>query len=574
MDFYSYLKQNNVVDLVILNKLRDQAAMIRGTVFRGLYLLTGTEEEILSYQQLAELFEQVAVANGEHVTRVETTMGFSIDMEVYRNLGGVSTALAERILPLIKDDTKEYIALTNRPDDDSAMERLHRAYGNKVYSYGIAPRVIWGAIYNTFVQPLLVATYARQLSDSVGTANSSGDTAKDSEARRLCQMIINAGVATRASDARFIPTTDTCVVQFRVDGHNQVYTTVPRDILEKICNILKTDGKMTSSKPFDPVDGKVRYSPSNGTKKNDEIDLRISIIPSKKGSDLNIRYLSDKIYSFEELGMTPEHIKNYQYLLNMPSGMIVQVGPTGSGKSTTLYAGINYMKQSMRNIITVEDPVEITMDGISQIDVDNDKRLSFSDALKACLRHDPDVIVVGELRDETTAALAVRAANTGHLVLTSLHTNDAIGAFERMINLGVDPYSLGEVMVAVMGQRLVRRLCPKCKQEYRVSLKSDIARFYKLPNQDGDIRFWKPMGCIHCNNTGYRGRVAVNEILMVTPKIRNLIQRHAVRKEFEDCLREEKFRTMYSDGLSKAIAGITSLEELAPMAQDIVAFKG
>lgn len=575
LDFFGYLRGVEALSLPNLNKLRDSASIRQSTVFREIYRTLGNSDEIISFPKLVECFTGAMQQNGERVVVIENTNSYRLDEAVYAKLGGVSTKLAEKIIPLIDVRTDENILITNRPDDAGLMSKVQTAYDNRRYSYGICNRTIWASLYMFYVEPRLITKMATQISQDSDVSGNSMLATKDSEARRLYQTLINVGITRRASDVHFIPTSHNCIVQYRVDGHYRKYTDIPRDILEKICNILKNDGQMATNKPYEPVDGKVRYSPSNHEKPDDEVDLRVSIIPSKNGSDLNIRYLSDKLFTFEELGMTPSHIRNYKYLLNMPSGMIVQVGPTGSGKSTTLYAGLAYMHKSNRNILTAEDPVEILMDGITQIDVDGTgKLLSFADALKASLRHDPDVVVVGELRDRETANLAVRASNTGHLVLTSLHTNDSIGAFERLINLGVDPYSLGEVLVAVMGQRLVRRLCPKCKEAYRLNLKSSQARLFHLPNEDGDMQFFRPVGCVHCNNSGYVGRIAVNEILVVTPEIRNLIQRHALRIDFEEALRKERFATMFDDGVSKAQAGITSLEELTAMAQDTIAFKG
>ena len=197
--------------------------------------------------------------------------------------------------------------------------------------------------------------------------------------------------------------------------------------------------------------------------------LRFSILPAMEGTDTNVRYLNNKKYSFEELGMTERNVQLYKDLLSRPQGLIVMVGPTGSGKSTTLYAGLQYVRSvSLRNIITVEDPVEITMDGITQVSTNDASGLTFANVIRQFLRHDVDIGVVGEIRDEETAAEAVRAATTGHLIISSLHTNDSIGVFERLNRLGIDPYTLGDVLVAIMSQRLVRRLCPHRSEERRV----------------------------------------------------------------------------------------------------------
>lgn len=554
-----------------LNQLRDDAALHESTLFKYLYERIGTPKEILSFEQLAKVYCAAQVAEGAPCVVVKDTRGFRADEVTYKMLGGVSENLVANLLLLI-DSSGNRVAISMRPDDEAFDDRMKRAYKGQPFSYGIAVKTLYDAIFSMYIEPLLVARLASHISSA--TSNASSEVAKESEARNLYRMLIDHGLKVRASDVHFVPASYGAIVKYRIDGVYNYYTTIQKDVLEKICNILKSDGKMATSKPYEPIDGKVRYSPSNKQVEGDEIDLRVSIIPAKGGTSLNIRYLSEKLFTFEELGMSPARIADYKYLLDMPSGLIVQVGPTGSGKSTTLYAGLSYVHQSMRNIITAEDPVEIMMDGITQIDVDHQNRLGFAEVLVACLRHDPDVIVVGELRDGETADIAIRGSNTGHLVLTSLHTNDSIGAFERLINMGVNPYSLGEAICAVMGQRLVRRLCPHCKQAYKLDLMSDEARKFHLPKRDERVTFYKPVGCAACRNTGYNGRIAVNEVLVVTPKIRELIQRHALRREYEDELRRNGFHSMYADAMDKAYAGITSLEELVKFAQDNIAFKG
>lgn len=572
---FEYLRDNAILDQKALSELRDNAAIAKRTTFQELLVNGKSEHYNIDFAKLAEVSKKAAENSGNELVVLEQTAGLGCDREVYEAMGGLTESIAKQFIPLRSRESGKRIAVMLCPDNEVLMDRITRAYKGSAFCIGICDLGMWGSLYRMYVEPLLLGRMAFTFSSTIDSSTAISDKSKDSDARKLYTKLLNVGVAQRASDVHFLPCTNECKVLFRIDGHNHEYTTIPKDVAERIANILKADGAITAPNPHMPLDGKVRFSPSQGEKPNDEVDLRVSIIPTRAGSDLNVRYLSEKLYTFEELGMSSENISQYKELLELPSGMVIQVGPTGSGKSTTLYAGLSYIHNTLRNIITIEDPVEILMDGISQIDVNADNKggLTFSEALKACLRHDPDVVVVGELRDNATAFEAVRAANTGHLVLTSLHTNDSIGAFERMINLGIDPYSLGDVMAAVMGQRLVRLLCPYCKQEYMFDLKSDAARFYKLPNEDRQIKLYRPVGCVHCNNTGYHGRVAINEILLVDSGLRQLIQKHAMRSYFEDYLRKSGFRSMYQDGINKVIAGITSLEEMTMYAKDMIAFK-
>lgn len=576
MKLFEYLRDNEVFDQRTLSELRDNSALAKRSTYQEIYRVREGTSYSVSFERLAELSVAAAKHGGEELEVLTATAGLVCDKPVYDAMGGLSDNIVKQLIPLRERTTGRRLAVTVCPDNAVFMERVFRAYRGQAYTPAICTPEMWDSIYGMYVEPLLLGYMAYAFSSTTDNSTAISDKSKESEARKLYTKLLNVGITQRASDVHFLPCTDECKVLFRIDGDNHEYTSVPKDVAERIANILKADGAITVPSPHMPVDGKVRFSPSQGAAPDDEVDLRVSIIPTHAGSDLNVRYLSEKLYTFEELGMTSQNIDLYKSILELPSGLVVQVGPTGSGKSTTLYAGLNHIHTSLRNIITIEDPVEIQMDGISQVDVNADNKggLTFSAALKACLRHDPDVVVVGELRDEATAFEAVRAANTGHLVLTSLHTNDSIGAFERLVNLGIDPYSLGEVMAAVMGQRLVRRLCPHCKKKVMLDMKSDIAKFYRFPPEDVELPIYQAVGCVHCNNTGYRGRVAINEIMIVDSGIRQLIQKHAMRSYFEEYLKEANFRTMYQDGLSKVLDGITSLDELTMYAKDVIAFKG
>ena len=568
----SYLKEHQLLDNNVLTKLRDKSALSRTSAYNEVWRDATAEIYGVDYMKLEEWMSEAAKAAGIPLTVFSDTKGYEPDLDHYGKIGGVSEDNKEQYLLLREVGAGRKFIVTTRPDDPSMRGYLKGHYSGEEFSYGICTPAIYQSLYSFYIEPLLVSKAANIVSLS-NNALSALDAAKDSEGRRLWRRLMNVGLDRHASDIHFIPMTKACRVLYRIDGTNVPYTEIPLDVMERIGNILKTEAKVQVKNPKDPIDGKARYSPSGSPEDPNALDIRLSIIPAKAGSDINIRYLPEKLYTFEEIGMTKENIARYKSLLKLPSGLIVQVGPTGSGKSTTLYAGLSHISHDNLNIITAEDPVEILMDGISQIDVD-DTHLTFEMALKAMLRHDPDVIVVGELRDKATAELAVRAANTGHLVLTSLHTNDSIGAFERMINMGVDNYALGEVVAAVMGQRLVKRLCPHCKMPYKLKYNTPTAAFYGLHQEEGEGTFYRPRGCVHCKNTGYAGRVAINEILVVDSELRMAIQRHSVRRVFEEHLRRTGFRTMYRDGLQKAIEGITSLEELTPYASDAIAFKG
>jgi len=272
---------------------------------------------------------------------------------------------------------------------------------------------------------------------------------------------------------------------------------------------------------------------------------------------------------FDSLGFTPEQRARLQKELSMTHGMVIVTGPTGSGKTTTLYTALNSLNTEQRKVITVEDPVEYNLEGINQIQVNASIGLDFASALRSIVRQDPDVIMVGEMRDLETARICVQSALTGHLVLSTLHTNDAAGSVTRLLEMGTEDYLLNSTLNVILAQRLVRLLCGHCKQPYeaeaRIIEEFDLQRI--LP-ADQSLNLHKAVGCEHCANTGYRGRVGIIEILTVSDKIRSLILRHASAGEIEAVAREEGMATMFEDGCLKATQGLTTLEEVARVIQE------
>lgn len=571
MDLRSYLQTNPVLSEERLRDAVSNAAKTRRTLFEELIKNCG------QYETDEATVLQWAEAAGEGEVRiVTTTKGLNTYLQGYRDLGGVETCLAAQILSVTdEDDTIVYIMM--RPDDPALLHRIDRVMNGVPYSIAVTTSFIFGTIKDTYVEPLRIEALSSSLSDAAEAARATrqGGEKRESEARTIYNRILNLGIARGASDIHIMPLQGTCNILYRIDGVNYKLMDIPKEIGDRISNILCTDAGVQRRGELTAADGKVRYIPQGDDRPDDKPrDLRFSLLPSTKGIDINVRYLNDKTYTFEQLGMTPKNEQLYKELLARPQGLIMQVGPTGSGKSTTLYAGLQFVRtQNLRNIITVEDPVEITMDGITQVTTNDASGLTFANVIRQFLRHDVDIGVVGEIRDEETALEAVRAATTGHLVISSLHTNDAIGVFERLIRLGIDPYTLGDVLVAIMSQRLVRRLCPHCKEKYEMELNTPRARFFDLPTGEGTMPFYRAVGCEHCHNMGYAGRIATNEILQIDNTIRHLIQTHAPRQEYETYLRSKGYETMYQDALGKAKLGLTSLEELEPMKADTLAFK-
>lgn len=570
MTFGEFLRDKEILDAKTYEQFDMIAQMgsdsFYQTIRRDLSSVGGTEEELMDL--FCEYDKEFGI--------LYTSKGLTVDMDVIKLLGGTQLITSLKAMPL-RDREHNLLLVFYVPDERYNLSLIQQKLERHKYKKYVCTEDLWLAMWSIYMSPIMLAAQASKLSSIQTVTNET--QSQTSEAKSLFMQFIIEGYQMRASDIHFIPCSNHCDLQYRVDGVNFLYCTIPSDVLSKVNNLLRQN--VASAKPYQPIDGKLSYRmPTDG--KN--VDLRFSIIPGMFGADINIRFLSNEKMTFEELGMTPVNIQRYKSILDLPQGLVVMVGPTGSGKTTTLYSGLSYIRESMANIIAIEDPVEITMEGITQINVssaNNDEigHLTFPEALKASLRHDPDVIVVGEIRDNATAEEALRAATTGHLVIASLHTNDSISVIERLRHMGLESYALGEVLVAIMGQRLVRRLCPKCKEEYVFTVGHADHLKWGLP-EGKTYTLYKPVGCEYCSNKGYRGRIAINEILEVDTDLRDLIQRHVMRSEIEQYLsipREDgssKFVSMYSDGMHKVISGVTSLAELERLARDRTAFKG
>ncbi|MGL5862440.1 MAG: GspE/PulE family protein, partial [Phycicoccus sp.] len=308
-----------------------------------------------------------------------------------------------------------------------------------------------------------------------------------------------------------------------------------------------------------PQDG--RMSVRHGGR---QIDLRVATLPTVWGEKVVMRILDNSAtkVSMDQLGLSPRNAKAYQESYTKPYGMILVTGPTGSGKSTTLYATLNAVSRPEINVITVEDPVEYRLPGINQVQVNNKAGLTFASALRSILRSDPDVVLLGEIRDHETAQIAIEASLTGHLVLSTLHTNDAPSAVTRLTEMGIEPFLVGSALDCVVAQRLARRLCDRCKQPY-VHDPEDLVhlRFTTDPTVPSP-ELWQPVGCSSCSNTGYRGRLALHEIMTVTEDIERLAVAHASSAEINKVAIAQGMTTLRMDGWQKAMAGITSIEEI------------
>ncbi len=374
---------------------------------------------------------------------------------------------------------------------------------------------------------------------------------------RMVNLIISQAITDKASDIHIEPEAKTVRVRYRVDGVLHEIMTTPKHIQAPMVSRLKIMASMDIAERRIPLDGKIHL-----THDGREFDLRVSTIPTVHGEKTVMRILDKNSVQLglNKLGFLHDNLQLWESLVEKPYGMLLVTGPTGSGKSTTLYSCLNKLNQGERNLTTVEDPVEYQIAGINQVQTNNKAGLNFATALRSFLRQDPDILMVGEIRDGETAKIAVEAALTGHLVLSTLHTNDACGAISRLTEMGVEPFLVSSALVGVLAQRLARQICPNCKESYRPQ--QDAIRKLGLNlDRESEINFYKGRGCEHCKTTGYRGRSGIHEVLTITDRVRALILANASSSEIRQAAVEDGMQTMQHDAIQKVLQGHTSLEE-------------
>lgn len=384
----------------------------------------------------------------------------------------------------------------------------------------------------------------------------------DRPAVQLANMIITQAVSSRATDVHFEVYENSMRIRFRIDGVLHDIMHPPRRMHAALVSRIKVMANMDIAERRVPQDGRMTLEV-----KNRKIDVRVASLPTTFGERITLRLLdrSAEMFSLEDLGVTEEMLQVYREALSLPYGFILVTGPTGSGKSTTLYASLQTLDREEKNIITLEDPVERQIEEISQVQINPKAGLTFATGLRSILRCDPDVIMMGEIRDEETARIAVESALTGHLVFATLHTNDAAGAVSRLTEMDIEPYLTASSVACVVAQRLARLLCSRCKEAYRMPREhvEEIEGFSLVSGEDYlDLYRAKPGGCAHCHNTGYSGRIGLFEVLPMSEALQQMTLDKASTAEIREQAISEGVRTLRQDGLEKVRQGITSLEEV------------
>ncbi|MED9823631.1 MAG: GspE/PulE family protein [Blautia faecis] len=390
-----------------------------------------------------------------------------------------------------------------------------------------------------------------------GAADDDTDTdVSDAPIVQLVRSLIEQAIRQRASDVHIEALENKVRIRYRIDGALYERMVYDNSLLPAISTRIKILGGMDISEKRKPQDGRMSIMVDR-----QDYDIRISSLPTVHGEKIVMR-LSSKLNltrNKKDLGLPPDEMERFNHMLASPFGIILVTGPTGSGKSTTLYTALSELNKEAVNIVTVEDPVEADIEGINQVQVNNKVDLNFASALRSILRQDPDIIMIGEIRDRETAAIAVQASITGHLVVSTLHTNNAVGTLNRMADMGVERYLIADSVVGVIAQRLVRKLCSHCKKMRPAT--SEEKRVLRMNTQE-DVNVYEPCGCDFCSHTGYYGRIGVFEIMEVNDEIRDLIAENGTTEELERAARNSGMRTLRENGINYVLNGTTSVEEM------------
>ncbi len=512
------------------------------------------EQDLLKPQEIGQL-----VANNLHIKYANLAKE-NIKPEVLTLLPEI-VARKQKVVIFSRDVEGTKVAMSD-PFDYPMIKALEKKLGDKVIPYYSTDYEITNAfrLYRQTIQKEYVSNIQKN------AIKAQGATKEDVSIIRLVDDLLSYGFINHASDVHIEPTEKEVIVRFRIDGILYDVLNFPKSILEMIVTRIKILAKLRTDESRSAQDGKIMTEVEGA-----RVDIRVSIVPIVNGEKIVMRLLSSqgKQFSLEDLGMSEHDLTIVNEAAGRPYGMILSTGPTGSGKTTSLYALIKILNHRDVNICTIEDPVEYSLDGVNQIQVNPQTNLTFAAGLRSLLRQDPDIIMVGEIRDNETAGIAINAAMTGHLVLSTLHTNDAATSLPRLIDMHIEPFLVASTVNIIIGQRLVRKICMKCIFSYTLTpkeledLKKEINIDKYLNTQAiPEVRLYKGKGCEHCNHTGYAGRIGIFEVLQMQDNIKELIVSRSDSDQIAKQARANGMITMLEDGFIKSVAGKTTIEEV------------
>jgi general secretion pathway protein E len=474
-----------------------------------------------------------------------------------------------QVLPIAEDEGRVVLAMAD-PEDRYAIQAVELSTSKTVVPRVALPSDMEAAFERAYGNG---KGAMGQIVEDIGNPDEINDEdierlkdlASEAPVVRLVNLVLQRAVESRSSDIHIEPFENRLKVRYRIDGVLREVEAPPSRSTAAVISRVKIMAKLNIAERRLPQDGRIKLRVQGK-----ELDLRVSTVPTLYGESVVMRLLDrgSVVLDFASLGFEDQALERFLEVLSLPHGIILVTGPTGSGKTTTLYTALDKLNTPERKIITVEDPVEYQLEGVNQIQVKPQIGLSFASALRSIVRQDPDVIMIGEMRDLETAKIAVQSALTGHLVLSTLHTNDAAGGVTRLLDMGVEDYLLTSTVNGILAQRLVRTLCPHCREPYAAL--PEVVEEMKLRRftRDDPVTLYRSKGCLQCSGTGYLGRSSILEMLVMTDPIRRLVLRHADSSEIHALAVGERMQTMYEDGLRKAVKGTTTIEEVLRVTQE------
>ncbi len=534
------------------------------------------EKQKTSYKRLGEILLEAGLVSDDDIAE-----GRALQLDIpYVSLGDFripqhiaemvpeSVARVYSVVPVSSTQDKLIIAMAN-PMDVEAIDAVQRCSKKRVEPLLASESRIAATIeqlYGAAGNEDILASIEQAVGDVEYKPLESEEFDDIAEVRRqsgqvpvikAVNLILQEAVKQRASDIHLEPRANCVEIRYRIDGALQHIRNLPKQIQAAITSRIKIMAEMDIAEKRKPQDGRIKMRISNRN-----IDLRISTLPIQYGERVVIRVLdkSAQQFSLDRIGFNEEQFKIFEGLISRPHGIILVTGPTGSGKTTTLYSALAHIKTVETNIMTCEDPIEYELDGINQSAINVKAGLTFAAQLRSILRQDPDVILVGEIRDSETAEIAFQAAMTGHLVFSTLHCNDAPGAVTRLVDMGIEPFLIGSSVIGVVAQRLVRTLCGRCKSAYSPSVE-ELAML-GLEDREGEVEFYKATGCSACNNRGYSGRVPVFEIMPLNEEIRRLTIHSPTSDQVRELALKAGMKTIKEHAIDRILAGITTVDEV------------
>jgi len=534
----------------------EQGGKIGEILVRLKYLMEEAVLEALSHQW------QIPYLSSLQITEIDPTLIEKVP---------ISFAKRHEFLPFKRVGKAIHVA-TSKPLNLSALDDLRLLLEEPIHIVAVPSVIVTSSINQAYERTTDSAEQAISdltgeslsvLAEELAEPEDLLDASDEAPMIRLVNSILFQAVQQRASDIHFEPFEREVVIRYRIDGILYNVLSPPKRLQSSLLSRIKIMAGMNIAEKRLPQDGRIGLKIAGR-----DIDIRVSDVPTAHGERLVLRLLdkSSVMLNLEDIGLSPEGLSTMERLIQLAHGILLVTGPTGSGKTTTLYAGLNRINTSEKNIITIEDPIEYQLKGIGQIQVNPKIQLTFASGLRSILRQDPDMIMVGEIRDTETAEIAIQASLTGHLVFSTLHTNDSAGAITRLLDMGIEPFLISSSVVAIVAQRLVRLICPECRVSYHPS--PEELNKLGIKEDHSNLLFYRGKSCDHCMNTGYRGRSGLYEILLLDDKIRNMILSKMDSSRIKGEAISKGMVTLREDGAKRVAAGKTTTEEVLRVTQE------